>query len=125
MEPTRETTAEENLVVVPGQFKSQGRVMKAGEYEDGNVNDTFPATLESNGTKHFILIPHEYTGVLPSRTCHAKHGPRHRAYPQTLAEFPLKPLSLKEHNLARALVQFKLTESVESQASAFALLFRT
>ena len=45
----------ENLVVAADRFKPQGTVIDIQEYGNGNVNDTFLVTLDSQGEKHFIL----------------------------------------------------------------------
>ena len=45
----------DNLVAVAEQFKPQGKVMAIHEYGNGNVNDTFLVTLDSETEKHFIL----------------------------------------------------------------------
>jgi Ser/Thr protein kinase RdoA (MazF antagonist) len=45
----------ENLVAAADGFKSQGKVIDIREHGNGNVNDTFLVTLDSEGAKHFIL----------------------------------------------------------------------
>jgi Ser/Thr protein kinase RdoA (MazF antagonist) len=44
-----------NLFAVAEQFKPQGRVIDVREFGNGNINNTFLATLDTKGEKHFIL----------------------------------------------------------------------
>jgi Ser/Thr protein kinase RdoA (MazF antagonist) len=45
----------ENLVAAADRFKPHGKVLDVQEHGNGNVNDTFLVTLDSEGEKHFIL----------------------------------------------------------------------
>ncbi len=45
----------DSLVAVADHFKAQGRVITVEEYGNGNVNDTFLVTLDSEKEKYFIL----------------------------------------------------------------------
>jgi Ser/Thr protein kinase RdoA (MazF antagonist) len=45
----------DNLVAAADQFKPQGKVVDIREHGNGNVNDTFLVTLDSEEDRHFIL----------------------------------------------------------------------
>jgi Ser/Thr protein kinase RdoA (MazF antagonist) len=45
----------DSLVAVADHFEAQGRVITVEEYGNGNVNDTFLVTLDSEKEKYFIL----------------------------------------------------------------------
>jgi Ser/Thr protein kinase RdoA (MazF antagonist) len=45
----------DNLFAVAEQFKPQGRVIAIREFGNGNINNTFQVTLDTEGQKHFIL----------------------------------------------------------------------
>ncbi len=45
----------DTLVVAADQFKPPGKVIDIQEHGDGNVNDTFLVSLDSEAEKHFIL----------------------------------------------------------------------
>jgi Ser/Thr protein kinase RdoA (MazF antagonist) len=45
----------DNLGAAANQFKPQGTVTDVHEYGNGNINDTFLVTLDSQAEKHFIL----------------------------------------------------------------------
>jgi Ser/Thr protein kinase RdoA (MazF antagonist) len=45
----------DNLVTVANQFRPQGKVVAVEEYGNGNVNDTFLVTLDSEEEKYFVL----------------------------------------------------------------------
>jgi len=49
----------DNLVAVAGHFALQGRVIDVRPFGNGNINDTFLATMDARGTseeeKHFVL----------------------------------------------------------------------
>lgn len=44
-----------DLFAVAGQFKPQGRIIDVREFGNGNINNTFLVTVDSEGEKHFIL----------------------------------------------------------------------
>ena len=44
-----------HLVTIANQFKSQGNIIDLHEYGQGNINNTFLVTLDSEQEKHFIL----------------------------------------------------------------------
>jgi Ser/Thr protein kinase RdoA (MazF antagonist) len=44
-----------NLFAIAEQFMQQGRVIDVREFGNGNINNTFLATLDTKGEKHFVL----------------------------------------------------------------------
>jgi hypothetical protein len=44
-----------NLVHIADQFESQGRVIAIREFGNGNINDTYLVTSDSNDERHFVL----------------------------------------------------------------------
>lgn len=44
-----------NLVHIAEQFESQGRVTEIREFGNGNINDTYLITSDSNDERHFVL----------------------------------------------------------------------
>ncbi len=51
----RSDTTLEDLVNIANQFKPQGNITSIEELGNGNVNDTFLVTLESEGEQYFVL----------------------------------------------------------------------
>ena len=51
---TTDTTLD-NLATIANQFCSQGKVIAIQEYGNGNINNTFLITLDTEEEKHFIL----------------------------------------------------------------------
>ena len=45
----------DTLLAVAEQFKPMGKVINIQEFGNGNINDTFLVTLDSEGEKHFVL----------------------------------------------------------------------
>ena len=44
-----------NLAAIANQFSSQGKIIAIQEYGNGNINNTFLITLDTEDKKHFIL----------------------------------------------------------------------
>jgi hypothetical protein len=98
-----------HYTAIAEQLISEGKVIELREFGSGNINDTYLVSRDMNEENHFVLQrintqvfkqPKLIMQNMRAFTKHMRRRARDEGHPA--------------HNLQHALVQFKLTESIET-----------